>query len=164
MSELEHQWHYRGRTITFTWVGDTDIAPARVYALAFTSDRRVLLVGGGPGDPGFWLPGGGIEEGESPEDALARELAEDAAAEILEMKRLGAQRVHDPETGTEYHDFYWCRVVLAEKFVPVHEVQHRRLVAPKAFLDVLFWGRDDPKAEMLLERALEMDAAWRGTI
>ena len=57
MSEFEYQWQYQGRTITFLWVGEADIAISRVYALAFTSDRKLLLVGGGPGDSGFWLPG-----------------------------------------------------------------------------------------------------------
>ncbi|MDP6778897.1 MAG: NUDIX hydrolase [Candidatus Latescibacteria bacterium] len=159
MRELEHQWHHRGRTITFTWVGETDVAPARVYALAFTQEGKMLLVGGGPGDPGFWLPGGGIEAGETPEEALTRELLEEAAAEVHALERLGAQRAHDSDGGTEYHDFYWCRVTLEDAFDPVHEVQQRRLVPPEAFLDALFWGRDDPKAEMLLERALELDSA-----
>ena len=157
MSEFECQWQHHGRTITFSWVGEADVVVSRVYALAFTSDRKLLLVGGGPGDPGFWLPGGGIEEGETPEEALARELAEEAAAAIHAMARLGAQRVDDPAAGTEYHDFYWCRVTLADEFVPVHEVKLRRLVTPEEFLDILFWGRDDPKAAMLLDRALEID-------
>jgi len=41
----------------------------------------------------YWLPGGGIEEGEAPEDALIGELAEEAAATVQTMKRIGAQRV-----------------------------------------------------------------------
>ena len=157
MSKFECQWQHQGRTITFSWVGEADTAVSRVYALAFTTDRKLLLVGGGPGDPGFWLPGGGIEDGETPEDALVRELSEEAAATIHAMERLGAQRVDDPTIGTEYHDFYWCRVTLADEFVPAHEVRLRRLVTSEAFLDILFWGHDDPKAPMLLERALEID-------
>jgi 8-oxo-dGTP pyrophosphatase MutT (NUDIX family) len=152
-----HCWQSQDRTITFSWIGAVDIDSSRVYALAFTTDRRMLLVSDGSDDPQFWLPGGGIEDGETPAEALVRELAEEAAATILDMKRLGAQQVDDSQNGTEYHDFYWCRVSLAEEFVPRHEVKLRRLVTPDDFLDTLFWGRDDPKAAMLLELALHID-------
>lgn len=156
--EVVHRWRYRGRTITFSWVGDVEgVAVARVYGLAFTAEGKMLLVGGAAGDPGCWLPGGGVERGESPEEALARELAEEAAATVEEMEGIGVQRVDDPAAGSEYQAFYWCRVTLAETFVPEHEVEHRHLVAPEAFLDTLFWGRDDPKAALLLARALEME-------
>ena len=155
--EVVHQWQYRGRTITFSWAGDAEVVPARAYALAFTAEGKMLLVGGAPGDSGCWLPGGGIERGETPEAALVRELAEEAAATVHEMERLGVQRVDDPASGREYQVFYWCRVTLADEFVPQHEVRLRHLVAPEAFLDTLFWGRDDPKAAVLLQRALEIE-------
>jgi len=58
--------------------------------------------------------------------------------------------VDDPTGRCEYHAFYWRRVMLADKFIPKHEVAERKLVAPKDFLDTLFWGREDPKAAMLL--------------
>lgn len=155
MDQLVNHWQHDGRTITFTWVGDADVVIARVYALAFTPDGKMLLVGGRPVDPGYWLPGGGVEVGETPEVALARELMEEAAATVQGMKRLGAQRMDDPAQGSEYHSFYWCRVTLAEAFVPEFGVP-RHTVSPEAFLDTLFWGRDDPKAALLLERALDL--------
>ncbi len=149
-----HQWQFEGRTITFTWAEEPELPPARVYALAFTEEGRLLLVGGGPGDPGWWLPGGGVEAGEGPEEALARELREEAGARLHNLTPIGAQRVHDPASGCEVHAFYRCRVTFSEHFVPRHEVRQHCLVPPEEFLDTLFWGRDDPKAPLLLERAL----------
>ncbi len=154
---LVHHWQQNGRTITFSWVGDVDVEPTRAYALAFTPEGTMLLVGGGPDDPVYWLPGGGIQSGETAEDALVRELAEEAGATVHKMDRIGAQRVEDSSGTDEFHMFYWCRVTLADKYVPKHEVAERRLVAPEEFLDTLFWGRTDPKAKLLLERALELE-------
>jgi hypothetical protein len=48
-------------------------------------------------------------------------------------------------------------VTLGSDFSPKHEISDRHLVTPDEFLDRLFWGRKDPKAPMLLERALEME-------
>ena len=56
-----------------------------------------------------------------------------------------------------YHVFYWGRVILNNLFTPKHEVTERHLVASEEFLDRLFWGRKDPKASMLLEKALEIE-------
>lgn len=157
LDEMVHDWQTGDRTIRFTWVGDAPVVAARVYALAFTPEGKMLLVGGRPGDPGFWLPGGGVEAGETPETALARELIEEAAATIHEMRRLGFQRVDDPARGSEYHAFYWCRITLAEEFDPELDVP-RHTVLPADFLVTLFWGRDDRKAAFLLARALELQA------
>lgn len=157
MDELVHEWRHEGRVITFTWVGERPVNPRRVYAFAFTA-AGMLLVGDGV-QPLYWLPGGGVEAGETPAEALARELAEEAAATIIATTYLGAQRVDDPQAETEYQGFFWCRVELAETFTPELEVKERLLVPPERFLDTLFWGRDDPKAELLLEKALSLNAA-----
>lgn len=162
MDELIHHREYQGRMITHTWVGDADGVPARVHTLAFTAAGDILLVGGGSGDAELWLPGGGIEVGESPEEALARELLEEAAASIEAMRPLGSQRVDDPATGSEFHALYWSRVTLADAYVPEHEVAERRLVRPDEFLDALSWGRRDPKAALLLDRALAIERELRG--
>ncbi len=157
MDELVHHWQHHGRTITFSWAGDVAVAPARVYALGFTPDGRMLLVSDSKDGP-WWLPGGGVEPGETAEGALARELAEEAAATVLRMRSLGSQRVDDPAMGSEWQTFYWCRITLADHYIPLHEVAERRVVRPDGFLGTLFWGRDDPKGRLLLELALE--AEW----
>jgi hypothetical protein len=46
--------------------------------------------------------------------------------------------------------------MLDDRFVPKLEVERTQLVPPDRFLDELFWGRSDPKAAMLLRRALEL--------
>ena len=160
-----HEWVYEGRVITFSWLGDVpiealDVAPTRVYAIALTADDELLLVGDGRGEFAYWLPGGGIEAGETPDVALHRELMEEAAATIHARQRLGVQRIHDPLTGVQYNLFYWCRITLAPEFLPETEVTERLLVTPDAFLDRLSWGRDDPKAVMLLNRGLALNQAY----
>lgn len=145
------------------WVGDVDAEIQRVYAIAFTDEGSILLVGGVPEDagwPGLWTPGGGVKDNETPKEALARELLEEAGATIDAMQPLGVQRVDDDVWGLQHQAFYWCRITLDDDFTPEYEVQEYRLVLPEQFLDTLFWGRDDPKAAMLLERASAIDKAY----
>jgi hypothetical protein len=48
-------------------------------------------------------------------------------------------------------------VTLADQVGPRPESTLRHVISPADFLDTLFWGRYDPKAAMLLERALELE-------
>lgn len=153
----EAVWEHNGRRIRFGWVGDADYPVTRVYALAFLPDGRMLLVSDTGTDALFWLPGGGIEEGETPDKALVRELQEEAGARLLASRRLGLQSVEDDEGNLEYHAFYWARIELTDDFVPQHEVNVTRHVHPDDFLDTLFWGRSDPKGVMLWEMAREIE-------
>jgi ADP-ribose pyrophosphatase YjhB (NUDIX family) len=143
-------------------VGQTNAEPARVYALAFTSMNELLLVSGGHDDPHRWLPGGGVEPGENPQEALRREFLEEADATVEALEELGSQRLDRPDGRQEHHRFYWARVMLADQVLPRAETTLRHLVSPADFLDTLQWGRNDPKAAMLLERALQVERRYRG--
>jgi ADP-ribose pyrophosphatase YjhB (NUDIX family) len=157
---IKHVWRYSDRTVTYTWLGSVDKVVARVYALAYTHEGTMLLVGGAA-DAGYWLPGGGVEVGESPEAALTRELMEEAAATPDAMERIGVQQVDDPLTGRHYQSFFWCRVSLKDVFVPEHEITERLLVPPEQFLDILPWGREDPKGEILVHAAASLNQAFQ---
>jgi 8-oxo-dGTP diphosphatase len=157
-----HRRRYQGRTITHTWVGDAAVAPARVHALAFTAEGAMLLVGAAPED-GLWLPGGGIEPGESAADALARELLEETAATLVALRAIGSQRVDDPLSVSAFHAFYWARVALSDDYAPAHEVTERRLVRPDQFLATLSWGGTG-MAALVLDRALAVERGFGGAL
>lgn len=144
-----------GERYRLTWLGAVDVPVSRVRAFAFPEPQRLLLV---RGDDGLQIPGGGVEPGESGFEAMGRELQEEAAASILVWQRLGAFQIHGlTHHLDEVHDFYACRVSLAEGWVPPHDISERIVVSASEFLDALPWGRSDPKAAFLLERALDVE-------
>jgi len=69
-------------------------------AVVLDNDERVLLVRFDFGDRVVWAtPGGGIEEGESDEHAIRRELAEEAGLEGFELGPLVWTRTHHVPLG-----------------------------------------------------------------
>ena len=73
----------------------------QVVAAAILDDRgRLFAARRGPGmrHPGCWeLPGGKIEEGETPECALHREILEELGAEVLVGEHLATNRHTYPD-------------------------------------------------------------------
>lgn len=162
LMEYIHRVNLNGADVTLTWVGQIHDEPARVYALAFTAGHKMLLVSGGRDDPYRWLPGGGVEPGETADQALRRELLEEADAVVESQEYIGSQRLDDSGGFLEFQHFYWCRITLLPQASFRRESTLRHLIPPETFLDTLQWGRIDTKAPMLLEHALAVELKYDG--
>jgi len=113
--QIKDQSTWEGRLLQITWNSGTPPPPreevTQVSALCFTRTGKMLLIGA---EDGVWsLPGGHPEDGESLEEALAREVAEEACAVVEHCVYLGAQKVEDPALSKPYYQTrYWARVRL----------------------------------------------------
>ncbi len=133
------------RLVTVTWLETPFVPPrhetAQAYGVCFTRDNQVVLVAGAEN---LWnLPGGQPESQETLEEALIREVWEEACARVVECEYIGCQRVDDPEAPqgpmSYYQARFWALVEL-EVFQPQHERTQRCVVPPSEFLSTLYWG------------------------
>jgi 8-oxo-dGTP pyrophosphatase MutT (NUDIX family) len=138
------------------WMPPTHLV-TQALGLCFTADGLVVLV---TWDGRQWsFPGGTVEDGESVEQALVREVAEEACARVVRCRYLASQHVADPlnpdGVPSYYQSRWWARVEL-DSWQPQDEMIGRRLVAPNQVLDVLSWQRKEI-AHRLLQLALDVD-------
>jgi ADP-ribose pyrophosphatase YjhB (NUDIX family) len=105
------------------------------------------------------FPGGTVEDGESVEQALVREIAEEACARVVSCQHLASQHVADPLNpdgrSSYYQSRWWARVDL-DPWQPQDEMTARRLVPPGQVLDTLAWQRKEI-AHRLLQLALDVE-------
>lgn len=94
----------------------------RVVAAVIRDNDRILATARGYGEyKGWWeFPGGKIEEGESPEQALIREIREELGVEI-EVHDLIGIIDYDYETFHLHMNCYWATVVKGELQLLEHE-------------------------------------------
>ena len=130
----------------------------QALSICFTGDHRIVLVTWNGAD---WSLPGGSPDGEELEQALAREVREEACARVVTSSYIGCQRVEelDGDRLTYYQTRFWARVELDE-FRPEHEMSARRLVAPDGFRSTLFWGAETT-AGLILERGLAIEQGTR---
>lgn len=123
--------------------------------LVVSPDRRVLLLGARldgpdavPGDVLFWYtPGGGVEDGESPRQAAARELAEEVGLDVQPTALEGPVwfRRHVGTWGSS-------RVDSRETYFVLRDVVHTVDVSRRTELEVLgdephrWWSADEVAA------------------
>ncbi|MBP6822757.1 MAG: NUDIX domain-containing protein [Acidobacteria bacterium] len=114
-----------------------------VYAVIFDERGRFASA---KGLKAFFLPGGGIEDGESPEEALTREVREECAREVEIGSFLGSAVQYYSEKDGSIHWEFYCSYFAAQFGVPLdNEPEHELLWLElseddKLAFDVHRWG------------------------
>lgn len=86
-------------------------------------EKRILVVRRGPAQSGagFWeFPGGKVEEGESPEEALVREIDEELAVSIRVQGLLAEEEYAYPSKSIRLR-VYWTETEQAEVKLSEHD-------------------------------------------
>lgn len=94
----------------------------RVVAAIIKRDNRIFATQRGYGEYKDWweFPGGKIEEGETPEEALKREILEELATEILVDEYLVTVEYDYPKFHLSM-DCFWCSIISGELSLLEHE-------------------------------------------
>ncbi len=96
------------------------------YGLARDGDSvlMVRIANFGGGDIGKWmLPGGGLEHGETPEQAVVREVAEETGYRVTVDRLLEVASDHRTlDNGTDFHGIYLIYAVTVRSGEPQAEL------------------------------------------
>lgn len=121
-----------------------------VVAAILIKDKKILIAQRGYDDPlaGLWeFPGGKVEEGESPEESLVREMQEEFRIDV-EVERFFASSLFAYDKGTIRLLGYYCRWANGELWPQVHS--DYAWVAVSELADYTFAPADRPLVEKLV--------------
>lgn len=130
-----------------------------VAALLFDQDGKILITQRPAGShlEGLWeFPGGTIEEGESPEQALLREIKEEINLDI-KVKKLFWQERFEYDVKKIHISFYLCAITPGRQEVVPLEVADFRWVTIEELPNYKFPAADEALLEKLHKRGLKQD-------
>lgn len=151
---------WKGNKIRLVWHdcdSFTDLPkenPQQSYGVCFCDDKLVLTRGSG----GWNIVGGHIEKGETPEDALIREVQEESNMRVLKQVPIGYQEVFNPDGSTDYQLRSFCLVEPIGKFEkdPAGSVTEIKLINPQDYKKYFNWGKIGNR---IMERAIEIKSS-----
>lgn len=126
----------------------TDFPYTQSYGIVFNEKGEILIIR----EKGHWkIPGGKPEPGETAEEALSRELVEEADVKVKDIELLGAQKVEFTDSHNPNYDqgdvFYQLRYVcLLDTLYPqtpdpdTGKIYERIFVSPKDVDEYVKWG------------------------
>ena len=122
-----------------------------VHGLCFQDDKVLMI--NDKENRGWNIPGGHVENGENLEEALKRELREEAAVAVDGIKPVGYYHIHiegpePPDLPGPYPDgcmqIFFCRLIALQPFTLEYETTARRLFAPAEAREQ-DWVRNNPE-------------------
>ena len=120
-------------------------------AICVTKDGRVLLVSR---DAVLWgFPGGRPEHDETPPQTLAREVREEAGADVVSAILLGYTASHcvaGVQAGTTLVRSFWIAHVTLLPWRPAFEIEHRKLFRPGDVEAIIDRSHPDGSAPLLV--------------
>ncbi len=120
----------------------------QVYGVCFNKSGEILVIDE-KGDGRWKIPGGAPEDGETPEQTLARELMEEADVVLKKLLPVGAQLVEDPNNPDpgkrKYYQLRYAGIVseLREQTPDPDggRIYPRKFVAQEDINRIVGWGK-----------------------
>ena len=133
------------------WSSFEDMKTIRVVAAVIRSEDKIFATARGYGEfKGQWeFPGGKIEPGETPEEALAREIKEELETEIM-VGSLIHTIEYDYPTFHLSMDCFWCEIVKGD--LVLKEAEDARWLTKDQLYDVLWLPADITLIEIIKEQ------------
>lgn len=123
-----------------------------VHAYCFYNDKLVVVYAD---NKGYWTPpGGGIEQGESTEEAVIREIKEETNMRVLRQEIIGYQDIYEPEKIIR-QTRHFCIVEPYGEFVadPDGDVTKIDFINPADYKKYFDWG---VIGDRIMKRAIEL--------
>ncbi len=159
--EIKTEFEYQGKTypVTYKEADPTNDLEGKilngVHAYCFCGDKFVLVYN--QKKDHYTPPGGGIEPGETYEQAIIREVKEESNMKVISQELIGYQDVVDIANGDrvirQVRSF--CIVEPYGDFVsdPDGDITAIKLIDPKDYKQYFDWGKI---GDRIMERALEI--------